>query len=324
MKLELLSPTMSDGATLFVYHWQPDYEIGRGIVQITHGLAEHAGRYESLAEALTQSGYQVFAHDMRGHGRSADGREELGWMGEKGGWQRMVDDTIECCQMARGRYPQLPLYLFGHSLGSWIAQQILFEAPDLLDAAILSAPSGEFPLLARLGRWIARFERWRLGKRGRSDLLNRLTFEDFNRPFAPNRTAFDWLSRDEQAVNRYIADPACGFVATTQFWVDFLDAMGRIVAPENRARIRRSIPLYLFSGRNDPVNRQGRGCERLAETYRAMGIRNASYRLYPQARHECLHETNRGEVIEHILEWLDCLRAYQRAANTVETGSPTS
>jgi alpha-beta hydrolase superfamily lysophospholipase len=318
LKLELLSPTMSDRHPLFIYHWQPEYEIGRGIVLIVHGLAEHAGRYEAFAEALTQAGYQVFAPDLRGHGRSATHEGELGWMGEKEGWQRLVEDTVEIAKMARDRYPQLPLYLFGHSLGSWIVQQILAEVPDLVDAAILSGPSGEVPVLARLGRLIARLERWRWGKRGRSELLNRLSFDSFNRTFAPNRTAFDWLSRDELAVNRYIADPACGFIATTQFWVDFLDAMGHIASPEMRSRIRRSIPLYLFSGRNDPVNRQGRGCERLAETYREMGIRNASYRLYPQARHECLHETNREEVIEHILEWLDCLRAYQRASSLTE------
>lgn len=307
---------MADGTSLFVYHWRPDYEIGRGIVHIVHGLAEHAGRYEAFAEILTDQGYQVFAHDQRGHGRSATGEESFGFVAESGGWRLLVEDTVALCQAERERYPQLPLYLFSHSMGTYVAQQILYQFPELLDAAILSGANGRIDPLVHLGRLIARIERWRLGSKGRSDLIDNLSFKAFNREFAPNRTSFDWLSRDEEEVDHYIADPYCGFLATTQFWVDFLDAIVEIGRTENRAKIRRDLPIYLFSGRNDPVNQQGRGCELLAETYRGMGIRNVSYKVYPLARHETLHELNREIVIDHVVEWLDCLRAYQRVVTS--------
>jgi alpha-beta hydrolase superfamily lysophospholipase len=145
-------------------------------------------------------------------------------------------------------------------MGTYVVQQILSQHPELADAAILSGPNREeLGYMARIGRLITRIERLRLGRHGRSDLINAISFGAFNRKFAPNRTSYDWLSRDEEAVDRYIADPCCGFIATNQFWVDLLDAIIAIARPENRAKIRRDLPIYIFSGRDDPVNNQGRG-----------------------------------------------------------------
>jgi len=312
MKVETSRFTARDGRAIHVYHWSPDFEIGRGIVHLVHGLSEHAGRYAAFAEELTNEGYQVFAHDQRGHGQSVV--DDFGYVADADGWRLLVDDTVELGVAERRRFPQLPLYLFGHSMGTYVVQQILSQNPELADAAILSGPNGEVGLLARIGRLITRIERLRLGRHGRSDLINAISFGAFNRKFAPNRTSYDWLSRDEEAVDRYIADPCCGFIATNQFWVDLLDAIIAIARPENRAKIRRDLPIYIFSGRDDPVNNQGRGAEYLAETLRQMGIRNVSYRVYPKGRHETLNELNRDEVIGHVVEWLDCLRAYQRAS----------
>jgi alpha-beta hydrolase superfamily lysophospholipase len=316
MKVETSRYEARDGALIHVYHWSPDFEIGRGTVHLVHGLSEHAGRYEALAEKLTEEGYQVFAHDQRGHGRTATSSAGFGYVAASDGWRLLVEDTVGLATIERQRFPQLPFYLFGHSMGTYIVQQILGSRPELADAAILSGPNGEVGLLTRIGRLIARLERLRLGRHGRSDLINSLTFGAFNRNFAPNRTSYDWLTRDEEAVDKYIADPCCGFIATNQFWVDLLDAIVALAKPESRAKIRRDLPVYIFSGRNDPVNNQGRGAESLAESFRAMGIRNASYRVYPKGRHETLNELNRDEVIGHIIEWLDCLRAYQRAKDT--------
>jgi len=321
MKTETSFQTAHDGVAIHTYHWRPDFEVGRGIVHIIHGLSEHAGRYERLAEELTAEGYQVFAHDQRGHGRTARSDAAFGFVADSNGWQSLVDDTIQLCEAERRLFPQLPLYLFGHSMGTYVAQQILYQAPNLPDAVILSGPNGDVGLLTRLGRLIARVERLRQGRHGRSDLINALSFGAFNREFSPNRTSYDWLSRDETAVDHYIADPFCGFLATNQFWVDLLDAIIEIARPANREKIRRELPIYIFSGRNDPVNKQGRGAEHLAETYRGMGIRNVSYRVYAKARHETLNELNRDEVIGHIIEWLDCLRAYQRAAGSTRSAT---
>ncbi|MGE0103832.1 MAG: alpha/beta fold hydrolase [Blastocatellales bacterium] len=305
--------TAQDGTRLFVYRWRPDVGIGKGIVHIAHGLAEHGGRYEEFAEALTDEGYIVCANDHRGHGRTAQSQNDLGFFSDKDGWELAISDLAAICRAEKADHPGLPFILFGHSMGSTMVQQMLYRHGGMLNAAALSACTGEAGPLVHLGRLIARFERLRSGARGRSDLINRLSFDSFNESFKPNRTSFDWLSRDESEVDRYIADPNCGFTATNQLWVDLLDATVEIARPENHRDIPRELPVYLFTGSDDPVNNNGRGCVSLYESWRQSGLKNISYRIYPNARHESLHELNRNEVIRNFIEWLECLRALTRA-----------
>lgn len=301
-----------DGVEIFVYRWRPDVGIGKAVVHIAHGLAEHAGRYERLAEALTESGYLVYANDHRGHGRTARAQEDVGYFGDEDGWSRVVKDLGAMCLAEKEENGRLPLILFGHSMGSLMTQQAIYEYPDLFDAVTMSGASGEVSPMVRFGKAIAKFERLRLGRRGRSDLINRLSFDAFNKAFKPNRTAFDWLSRDEAEVDKYIADQLCGFTASTQLWVDMLAAIIEVTKPENRAKIRRELPIYLFSGMDDQVGQEGRGCSILAENYRRMGLKSVSYKIYPRARHETLNEINRDEVTRHLIEWMDAVVALLR------------
>jgi alpha-beta hydrolase superfamily lysophospholipase len=301
-----------DGAKIFVYRWRPDLGVGRAVVHIAHGLAEHGGRYERLAESLTNSGYVVCANDHRGHGRTAATQDDIGHLGDQGGWGRIVSDLGAVCREEKESHRGIPLILIGHSMGSLLAQHAIYSYPDLFDAAAMSGANGIVSPIVRFGKVIAKFETLRLGKRGRSDLINQLTFETFNKAFKPNRTAFDWLSRDEAEVDKYIADPLCGFTASNQLWVDLIDATLVAARPENRARIRKDLPLYLFSGMEDQVNAEGRGCTALAESYRQIGLRNVSYKIYPRARHETLNEINRDEVTGHLIEWADAVVALLR------------
>lgn len=307
MKEDHFTFTADDGARLFVYRWLPDVGIGRAVVHIAHGLAEHAGRYERLAETLTDHGYIIFANDQRGHGRTAGKLSATGHFADRDGWRRVLLDIEQLRIRAQQDYPHLPAVLFGHSMGSLIAQHLICGAPRLFDAVVMSGANGLVSPLVYTGKFIARVERWRLGKRGRSELINRLTFDAFNKAFAPNRTAFDWLSRDEAEVDKYIADPWCGFLCSTQLWVDMLGAITAAAKPEQRARIPRDLPIYLFSGSRDPVNDEGRGTTALAEHYRAHGMKSVSYRIFPQARHETLNEINRAEVTEYLLDWLNAI-----------------
>jgi alpha-beta hydrolase superfamily lysophospholipase len=146
-----------------------------------------------------------------------------------------------------------------------------------------------------------------LGKRGKSELLNKLSFDAFNKAFKPNRTSFDWLSRDEAEVDKYIADPMCGFLCSTQLWADMLDAITEAANPELRAKIPKQLPVYLFSGSRDSANNEGRGSTALAEYYRSIGMEKVSYRIFTQARHETLNEINRDEVTTHLIDWLDAI-----------------
>jgi alpha-beta hydrolase superfamily lysophospholipase len=307
MKENHFTFTADDGARLYVYRWLPDVGLGRAVVHIAHGLAEHAGRYERLAETLTDNGYVVIANDHRGHGRTAGTPEQAGHFADSDGWRRVLSDIEQLRARTQQDYPQLLGVLFGHSMGSLIAQHLLYRAPRLFDAVVMSGANGLVSPLVHTGKLIARFERWRLGKSGKSELINGLTFDAFNKAFAPNRTAFDWLSRDEAEVDKYIADPWCGFLCSTQLWIDMLGAITEAARKDNRARIPHDIPIYLFSGSRDPVNAEGRGTTALAESYRASGMKSVSYRVFPQARHETLNEINRAEVTEYLLDWLNAI-----------------
>ncbi len=296
--------TASDGAALAAYKWEPATKA-RGVIHIAHGLAEHAGRYGRTAKSLNSHGYVVYASDLRGHGQTAQSQDELGFWAEADGWNRIVLDVAEMLAVEAQENSGLPLILLGHSLGSYLTQQLIYEHPKLLDAAILSAPSGKPSLLAQAGRALARAERLRLGKRGRSQFLHSLSFGKFNEAFAPVATPFDWLSRDAAEVKLYFNDARCGFLSTTQLWVDFLDGINALANPAHKRRIRQTLPLYILAGSHDPVCEQGKGAERLAQEYQAAGLTKVTCKLYPEGRHEMLNEINRQEVVNDLALWLD-------------------
>jgi alpha-beta hydrolase superfamily lysophospholipase len=198
-------------------------------------------------------------------------------------------------------------------MGSFLGQRLVCENPSSVDAVILSASNGRPPPIAAVGRLLARAERRRLGPRGTSVLLEMLSFRDFNKHFRPNRTEFDWISRDEVEVDKYVADPMCGFSVSTQTWIDLLDSLGPLTAKHNLARLPKDLPIYLFAGDRDPVGDMGRGVERLCESYREAGLRDVELRLYPGGRHEMLHELNRRDVIDDVCSWLS--RRLERIAN---------
>ncbi len=296
--------TASDGARLAAYRWEPAL-APRGVIHIAHGLAEHAGRYARTAKALNANGYVVYVNDMRGHGQTAQSQDELGFLADADGWNRVVLDVAEMLQTEAQTHAELPVILLGHSLGSYLTQQLIYEYPTLLSAAILSAPNGKPGRLAQAGRAIARAERLRLGKRGRSQLINSLTFGKFNEAFAPVETPFDWLSRDAAEVRLYFNDARCGFLSTTQLWVDFLDGIATLAQPAYKRLIPATFPLYIVAGSRDPVCANGKGAAALAEEYKAAGLTAVTYKLYPEARHELLNEINRHEVLSDLVTWLE-------------------
>jgi alpha-beta hydrolase superfamily lysophospholipase len=295
----------SDGVELASYRWQPAGPP-RALLFISHGMAEHAARYDAFASLLAQNGILVEAHDHRGHGRTAHTPDDLGFFAEHDGWQRVVDDVRERLAQAREHHPGLKIILFGHSMGSFLSQQILFESSGLVDAAILCGSNGKPLRLASIGKIVARLERLRLGKRGRSELLTDLSFGPFNKRFAPNRTAFDWLSRDQAQVDSYIADPRCGFVCTTQFWIDLLDGLGPLAKEKNRDRVPEALPVLIVSGDEDPV---GVNLSELVKGYRGNGMTHVALKLYAGGRHEMLNETNRNEVQDDVMAWLEAFLA---------------
>ena len=293
-----------DDLEIFVYCWLPDGSGLRGVVQIAHGMGEHAGRYERVARHLTEAGYAVYANDQRGHGRSSS-TEDLGHMADQDGWNTAVRDLHLLNRRIAADHPEVPRVLLGHSMGSLMAQQYLIEHGDSVCAAVLSGSTGDPGPMRRIGGWLARFERLRLGKRGMSGLLLFLFFGRANKAFEPARTDYDWLSRDRQEVALYIDDPLCGFVLSAQSLVDMLDALGRIYDPEALARVPDELPLLIFSGEEDPIHSGGRGFDKLVAGYEAAGLEKVTRRIYERGRHEMFNETNRDEVLADLIAWLD-------------------
>jgi len=292
-----------DGADLHVSGWA--IEEPKAIVQVLHGMAEYGSRYARLAEALGAAGYTTYAHDHRGHGKSVANGVPPGHMADDDSWNRIVEDAHGVNQEIAKRHPGVPIIVLGHSMGSWVLQQLLFEYPSDMIAAALSGSNGKPPPIAALGKLVARIERMRVGKRSPSSIMQKLSFDEYNKAFAPNRTEFDWLSRDPEEVDKYVADPLCGFGVSTQAWIDFLAGLDRVAKPTNVAKVPKGMPLYLFAGDRDPVGDFGKGMKNLYDAYKRAAIFDVRLKLYPDGRHEMLNETNRQEVTDDFIAWCD-------------------
>lgn len=294
--------TANDRSRLYVNQWMPEAPP-KALVMLSHGMAEHSGRYARLAAALCAAGYGLYALDQRGHGRTAD-EGTLGLFAERDGWNKVVGDLASLNQHIGQQQPGLPILLLGHSMGSYIAQAYLLHHSASLNGVILSGSNFQPVALYRAARVIARIERLRQGLRGRSALIDFLSFGSFNKAFKPNRTAFDWLSRDPAEVDLYINDPLCGFRCTNQLWIDLLGGLQQISKASNLAQIDPGLPILVIGGECDPVS-EGKHLNSLAQALREAGSQNLHLIIYPQARHEVFNETNRDQVTADVLTWLD-------------------
>ncbi len=305
MQASTLTLDAPDGVSLFCYRWLPE-RSPQAVVQIAHGWAEHAGRYARVAEALCRAGYAVYADDHRGHGRTATTPADLGFFADSDAWTTCVQDLWQLNQRISAYHPRTPIVILGHSLGSFMVQQFICDHGDAVVGAVLSGSNGKPPATAPLGLQVAQLERLRVGAHGKSPLLQRLFFGAFNKPFRPARTAFDWLSRDPAEVDKYIADPLCGFDSQVQLFIDILRGLPALSKSSEQTRIPKTLPIYIFRGSRDPV---GANIDQLLAAYRAAGLQNVTYQLYPDGRHETLNEINRDEVTRDLIAWLDGVTA---------------
>lgn len=295
-----------DDTDIFVYKWFPEENIVvKGIVQIAHGMAETAARYERFAEVLTKKGYVVFANDHRGHGKTAGELKNVGYLAESNGFTWLVNDMHQLSEIIKKEYPDLPLFLFGHSMGSFATQIYLMKFGKELKGAVISGSNGSQKLLHNIGFMVAKGEVKKHGRKVPSPKLNNLSFGSFNNAFKPSRTDFDWLSSDEAEVDKYIADPYCGGIFTTGFFYDFLLGLKEIDNTNNVSKVPTELPIFIFSGEKDPVGGAGKGVKKLYDTYKKYGIKDVSMKLYPGGRHEMLNEVNREVVMENVVKWLD-------------------
>jgi len=284
-----LARTGSDGMSIRGYRWSGD-GAPKAIINLAHGMGEHAARYRRFAQALVDDGYVVYANDHRGHGRTAAGAERgADGHGDLGpaGWRGLVDDLGTLNQLAREEHPDTPLVMFGHSMGSFALQQFLIERSSETDAAILSGTSA----IDVIGAGI--------------DPDAEVDLSAFNEPFEPAPTEYEWLSRDRAEVDAYVADDACGFGIDAAAARSMLEGTSVAGDPAKIAHVRSELPIYLMSGDADPLAGGGELIELVAQRYREAGVSDVTVARYPDARHELLNETNRDAVTTDVLAWLD-------------------
>jgi alpha-beta hydrolase superfamily lysophospholipase len=269
--------TGSDGTPVFCYRWLPAGPV-RGVLQLSHGMGEHALRYREPLQPLLDAGIAIYANDHRGHGRTSP--DTLGEFGP-GGFAALVDDMAVLSRLIRAQNPGKKLVLMGHSMGSFAAQIYLADHSDLIDGYVLSGSAAIDKLQAPRGGLSA--------------------IGGVSNP----RTPFDWLSRDEGEVDKYIADPLCGFTVSEASRNSMFAASARSLDMAKLGRIRKDLPVYIFAGDKDPINADLTRLTPLVERYRAAGLTDITTDYYKDGRHEMLNETNRDEVVANLKAWIE-------------------
>ena len=229
MKNDTFKFKASDGTQIFTYRWLPDKASAIvGAVQIAHGMAEHAARYERFADALTKVGYALYANDHRGHGKTAGSLDRVGYFADEKGWEKVVVDMHTLTGIIKKECPKKPFFLFGHSMGSFLSRHYSMLYAKELTGLVLSGTGGDPGALGKIGLFIATIEAKLKGEKAKSEIMTKLSFGAFNGAFKPNRTDYDWLSRDNAEVDKYVNDPWCGAVFTAGFFCDLLGGIGYI------------------------------------------------------------------------------------------------
>ncbi len=278
--------TSTDGLSIACAKWSGQHEP-RGIIQISHGLGEHIGRYAELAKVLVDDEFVVYGNDHRGHGLTAKPSDRFGDSGPAG-FDQLVEDMVSLRVIAKQDHPGKPYFLLGHSMGSFAAQQFILDHSHSIDGLALSG-SGTLDGLVRVAQSIAPGE----------DPMKLM-----NAAFEPAGTPFDWLSRDNAEVDAFINDPLCFPSLKPDSMRSFLDAFPRLADPREVRKVRDDLPVYLFSGSEDPVGQRLEGVRVLIDRYRSAGLSSIAHDFYTGGRHEMLHETNRRDVITNLLVWI--------------------
>lgn len=283
--------------------WEPEGEV-RAVVQIVHGIGEHMPRYQNVAEVLNAQGYLVVGEDHMGHGGSVSDDTLQGYF--YGGWETAVDDTYSLLCKTKAKYPGKPYFLYGHSMGSFMTRTLLYRYPDAgLSGALISGTGWQAAPVLAAGLTVCRIEAALHGDTYVSKTVKQLMFGSYTKGYENPRTSLDWLTRDEKIVDAYIADPLSGFDATVGLSMAMLQGMKMNEKPANLAKMPKDLPVFIFSGDDDPVGTNGKGVKQTYDAFRKAGMKNVSLKLYPKGRHEMHNELNKEEVFSDILEFLE-------------------
>lgn len=277
----------------------------RAIVQIVHGIAEHINRYDDFMKFLAENGILAVGDDHLGHGQSVTEADDLGFFNDKDGWDYAVMDEERLHDIMVEEYPNIPYLFFGHSMGSFITRTLIIKQPEMYDAAIISGTGHQSKALVYGGGIMANALVALKGARSDGRALNDVAFGTYLSHIENPRTPFDWLSRDVAAVDKYIADPMCGFICKASLYRDMMGGVKFVTSQKNINKMNKEKPIYFMSGAEDPVGDYGVGVEKAYKAFCDAGLHDVKMRLYPGGRHEMLNETNNAEVYKDILDWIN-------------------
>lgn len=296
----------TDGKTqLHGMRWEPEGGSVRAVLQICHGVAEHIARYDAFARYLNGLGIAVVGHDHLGHGLSLPEGGTPVYFGAGSTWNTVVDDIYVLHQRIRLWYPDVPLCIMGHSMGSFLTRTYLIRYPGTVKAAVIMGTGWQPKAVIAGGMAVAKAVGAVVGENGTSDLVTNLAFGAYNKLFAPNRTSCDWLSADEGNVDAYMADPLCGADATVGLFRQMLSGIRFNQKLSNLRQMDPRIPVLFVAGEKDPVGDCGNGVRRTYQEFRRAGVQDCTLKLYPGLRHEILNEkAQQQQIFEDIGQWL--------------------
>lgn len=289
-----------DQVEIYVEKWHNEDRQPKAIVQIAHGMVEHFQRYHDFAQYLVEKDIVVYGNDHRGHGKTGRKQGLLGYLAEEDGFDKTSNDLHQITNKIKEDYPETPIFLLGHSMGSFLSRHYIQQHSDAIDGVILSG-TGFYPkATTAFGKALSS----RLAPTEKSPLMNKLAFGAFNRKVKHPKTAFDWLSRDDSIVQAYLQDRFAGYIPTARFFYDLMTGLQYIHNQHLNAKIRKDLPMLFISGYADPVGNYGKGVWKTASLYKNVGIEDITTHLFEGARHEVLNEINKEEVYKVVKNWI--------------------
>ncbi len=299
--------TAKDGEIICYYKWDAivDYKKIRGVIQIAHGIGEHAGRYNSIAHRLQKEGFIVYANDHRAHGKTAEIKRLFGYYDGNDYFEDAVEDMYSLTELMRSEHPDSRFILFGHSMGSLLSRKYTLKYGDEIDALILSGTADFIKGLGHFGLASTKMVSLFRGRQRSNETLRAFFFDEFNKKFKPNRTKLDWISSDETAVDIFEADPYRIENFSIGVFTDILINSKELNKMKAFANTPDELPILIFSGDEDPVGEMGKGVRKVVENFKKYGNEKLTFNLYKGGRHEMLNERNSQEVEEDIITWLN-------------------
>ena len=304
MKREFTYPSKDGRTQIHGIEWIPEGDV-RGVVQIAHGMVEFVGRYDRFARVLAEHGFYVTGNDHLGHGKSVTGESELGYFAKQNGNLCVIADMHHLREKTVRTYPDVPYFLFGHSMGSFQVRKYIEMHGEGLAGAVIMGTGYQPKQTLNAGILLTNILAKTKGDHHRSNLVNNMALGSYNKSFEPARTPADWLTRDEAIVDAYVAEPLCQFIFTVNGYNNLFRGMRYAQEPQNLAKIPKDLPVLVVSGAKDPVGNFGKGPEQVAQSYRETGIRDVTCKLYPEDRHELLNELDKETVDGDILSWFE-------------------